>query len=267
MTVESPAGSSTSGKPDGPLRGWALALVAAAIYTAGMAVTWVLTDYSYIDEIAQLVRQCIPYLAILVVLMLLLIRFTRTRVQGTGWPWHPVAWVGSILMAIGISQVVLTPLVGGTSGTDFGLLAAVFVGTMLVGLGEEAAYRGLVLNGLGQVVRTPVAVLVSSVLFGLLHSVNVLADVPVASMVVQVILTTFVGLALGWIYIFSNRNLVLVAVLHGLWDFAVIGNGLFPEPLALTLIASPMLTGFAVMATYFGWRKFRDVPVAEIGSR
>ncbi len=65
------------------------------------------------------------------------------------------------------------------------------------------------------------ALLYSSILFGLLHSVNFLAGPTIAQTIVQVILTTAMGYVFGVIYLKTQRDLLLVMALHGLYDFLV----------------------------------------------
>lgn len=254
--------SSARTRLPGPL----VAVIAAIIYTAGMAVTWIITTQSYADQTAQLVRSAIPELVILVLLMVALARFTRIPLNGdlrarSPWVWLPVA--GVLLMPL--SATVFLALNAGA--TDWGLVGAVLIGTLLVGFGEEIAYRAIGITGLGQRLAIPYAVMVSAVLFGLLHSINGLAGAQ--NVPGQVLQTAVMGLSFGWVYVLSGRNLPLVAVLHGLYDFGVTAGGIpdAPNQPALGFVA---FVGLVVWGAYglvmlvVGLLKYRTRMLSDI---
>ena len=245
------------------LRGWGLAILAAVVYTALMTVNWLVTPYDYTTETAALVRASIPLLVVMVLVMLLLVRLTGVRVQGRGGRLDAIAWIGTILILLGSLQLVVS-LLGGTAGVDWPLVGAVLVGCLLIGFGEELAYRGLALGGLGQVVSVPVAVVLSALLFSALHSINVLAGQSVGQTGFQLFYTFFMGLALGWIYIGSGRNLVLVALLHGLWDFQGIATALLPSPVYFSAIPGIALWVLGIVATVIGFRRYRGVRLDDL---
>jgi membrane protease YdiL (CAAX protease family) len=199
----------------GPL----LAVLAAVVYTAGMAVAWKITHYDYEAEAARLIRSIIPVLVVLVALMLLTIRLTGLDVFGAPvWNWKVL--VGFAPPVIAVAGLIVA--VARRKDADWRLVAGVLLGTLLVGIGEEAAYRGIAFNGLAEHFSVPLAVLLSSVLFGLLHSVNVLAGLSRAAVVRQIVTTTLLGALIAWVYVFSGRNLVLVMAWHFLYDFSLI---------------------------------------------
>lgn len=224
--------------------GPAAALLAAVVYTAGMAVNWMVTEESYATETASLVRSSIPVLSMLVVAMFVLAHWLRIRVVGdlrsrAWWVWPPV-------VAICLLPLATTIFLATNAGaTDWGLVLGVLVGTLLVGFGEETAYRGIALQGLAQRFSIPVAVILQAILFGLLHAVNGLAGA--TGVPAQVIQTMIPGLAFGWVYVFSGGNLVLVAVLHGLYDWGLIAAGIPEAPTNGVLSA---VAGIGVMVWF-----------------
>lgn len=202
------------------MSGVRLALLAAALYTGGMAAIWLLTDYAYAD-IHLLIRASIPYLMVLVALIGGLAWLTGTRIQRSnrlGW----VSLLGIIPVSLAATGFAMALGDGGPID-DWGVVA-VLVGTLLVGIGEETTYRGLVLNGLGERVSVAWAIVLSSILFGLLHVANVIVSTGTAT-AVQVILTTCIGLLFGYVYVASGGNLWLVIVLHWLYDAFLVAPG------------------------------------------
>lgn len=227
--------------------GVALALVAFAVYTAGMALAWKLSPYSYVDQTAELVRSIIPVLAVLASIAVIALQLSGVRLlDGLTWSWW--ALVGVVPSAVLVAGLALAAR--SREGVNWRLFAAVFVGAVLVGIGEEVTFRGLVLGGLAQQFSLPVAVIGSSMLFGLMHSVNVLAGEPVKATVVQVILATIVGTMFGWTYVFSGGSLVLLVVLHCLHDFSLFAAPLLsgkPNPLAAPEFALALIAAAALM--------------------
>ena len=128
----------------------------------------------------------------------------------------PSGWFRPLVALAGVGDAVIHR----QAAVDWRLIASLVLGTMLVGIGEEAAFRGLAFNGLAEQFSVPIAVVLSSVLFGFLHSVNVLAGVKPAAAAVQVAYTAILGMLIAWLYVLSGRNLVLVMVWHFVWDFA-----------------------------------------------
>lgn len=224
------------------LSGPVAAIIAAVVYTAGMALNWLITSESYATETARLVRSSIPALIILVIAMFALARFARIPVQGdrrmrAWWVWIPVL----ALVLVPLATVAF--LATNPAGTDWALVLGVLVGTLLVGFGEETAYRAVGVTGLAEKFTVPVAVVISSILFGLLHTVNVLADASNVGM--QVAQTTVIGVGFGWVYVLSGRNLVLVALLHGLYDWGMIAANV-PDARQPNILALLVFVGVAV---------------------
>lgn len=96
-----------------------------------------------------------------------------------------------------------------------------FLGAMLVGIGEEAMYRGVVFTRAtkhGGVIK---GILISALAFSLLHAVNVFGGLSFNSMIVQLINTFFMGIFFATSYYFT-QNIIMIMIFHGLWDFIVL---------------------------------------------
>ncbi|APX71116.1 CPBP family intramembrane metalloprotease [Companilactobacillus allii] len=101
---------------------------------------------------------------------------------------------------------------------DMSFKIEILIMTILVGLAEEFCFRGLMIPLFLRLFRGRAfqAVLGSSVLFGLMHLIN-LKSVSFGYVSIQVIFAISFGLLLGTIYVKTN-NLSLVIVLHMLKD-------------------------------------------------
>lgn len=91
----------------------------------------------------------------------------------------------------------------------FQLVAIIALSLVLVGPCEELAFRGFVQRGFENSFGKGQGLLVSSVLFGLLHGLNTLyAVVPVL----------VVGLILGYVWQRTGGNTTATALMHGVYD-------------------------------------------------
>lgn len=100
------------------------------------------------------------------------------------------------------------------------LLGCIFVEGFLPGILEEMIFRGLLMHLVAKRFGMTVAVVVPSVLFAALHLVNGALDA--ASMLMLFIGGTAVGIMFSLITLVKN-SIWNSAVVHGLWDFFIIG--------------------------------------------
>ena len=106
------------------------------------------------------------------------------------------------------------------------VLPLIAVGVLFVGFAEELVTRGILVVGLreGGVPEWAVIV-VSAVLFGLLHGINGFFGQSWRITALQVVIATLMGVAF-----FATRmttgTLLVAMLLHALWDFGVFGSQL-----------------------------------------
>ena len=122
--------------------------------------------------------------------------------------------------------------------------------------GDRVPWAGAELVGRADPVVA--AVIVSGVLFGLMHSVNAMLQ-PSGSTVWRVIVTSMIGIVFGFVYVSSGGNLVLCIVLHWLYDFSLMApqaTEYGQNPIGL--IGLLMVVGFLI-AVPVGIVRYRDV--------
>jgi uncharacterized protein len=197
----------------GPAAALVPAFVACAVYTLGMAIAWILTPYAYTDP--RMVFAITPILLVLCGLMIGMAVFFRVPA------WGGLGWDLSALWIVVPTGLLLANLTLATAlkGVNPLLAPQILFGTLLVGAGEELAFHGIALTALQRRYSPLVAVLGSAGLFGLMHAVNVLASQSIAEVAIQVVMTTVFGIAFGWVYLNTGRNLLVVIACHALWDF------------------------------------------------
>lgn len=224
------------------------AIIVSFLYTAVMAIGWVVNPHKYgsLDNVLFM----IPFLFGLAVFGMYLIKKADVRLlpKNTQYTRLLLPFIGIIGYLLTVN--ILNYVDGGTLGPVY-KIGLLFVATLLVGFAEEGVYRGYVLNTIEKTSGTRKALLYSSILFGLLHSVNFLAGPSVVATSVQVVLTTMMGYVFGVIYLKTNRNLLLVMILHGVYDFLVFNSGYLAEinnVTRTTILVTPMLLILWVMS-------------------
>jgi len=113
---------------------------------------------------------------------------------------------------------------------DFQVKFQVIIICLLVGLAEEYIFRGLLISLFLKIFHENVfgAVIGSSIMFGLLHLINLRA-LPIGYVSAQVIFAAAIGIIFGAIYV-KTRNLGIVILLHSLRDmFPMFSNKMMAQ--------------------------------------
>jgi membrane protease YdiL (CAAX protease family) len=115
------------------------------------------------------------------------------------WPVGPLGRIKQF------SERVLRPML--RSCTVIDLLGI----SVLAGLGEEMLFRGAVQGSLRHWMDLWLAILLSSVFFGLMHAVTL----------TYAVLAALIGVYFGLVYYYTD-NLLVVAIAHALYDFVAL---------------------------------------------
>ncbi len=247
---------------------WWKALIAVAAYLvlfqlAGLLVGTLfgsmLTDGGLFGSVANVL---ITLTASLVIGAVILIAFSASvgwlrelfgpqPIRGRGWMW--------IAVAIGLYPIVLR-LIGIDYGAyDVGVVIVTMLTGLLVGFTEEVATRGIAVKILRDSGMKEIGVaVISSALFALMHSTNLLSGMQPLTVGLTVVYTFAFGI-LMYLTLRVTGNLIWPILLHGLTDptlFLATGaideatNG--PQNAFLTLAAPAnyFVIGFAVIALF-----------------
>jgi len=128
-----------------------------------------------------------------------------------------------------VPLIMLAMVVFNLVETDFGQLETSYllvlaVGMLLVGLGEELTTRGVLLVSMRGRSNEFVAWLVSTVCFGLMHTLNFFFGQDLGPTLQQVALTMLYGTGF-YILRRATGSLIWPMLLHAVWDFSVFVNG------------------------------------------
>ena len=146
--------------------------------------------------------------------------------------------------------ILLLNLLGGDLNVRSIINLAIYC--LLIGVYEEFLCRGWLLNefleryGKGNK-RIFLCICVSGIIFGLLHSINVLSgDMSSVDVIVQVISAAASGIGFGTIY-YKTKNIWSVVFLHAFWDFSI----MLGETSTVTSVAMSV-KGSAIINLIFG---------------
>jgi hypothetical protein len=137
----------------------------------------------------------------------------RVRLEGP-LRFTPALWIA----------VIALMLVAGRGWTLPGdrLAAALLLG-VLVGFSEELAFRGLALTGLRGVIPEQRAWFLSTLLFALLHTPNMMLGIPPSAALLQTCLAFAGGTGL-YLIRRSSGGIAVAMILHGAWDLSMFVN-------------------------------------------
>ncbi|MCZ8105641.1 MAG: CPBP family intramembrane metalloprotease [Burkholderiales bacterium] len=187
------------------------------------------------------------------------------RIFGT-WNcgFSPVRWNGMwwLLPNFAIMAALFAIALGSDMASLSGLALVVIVTMILVGFSEELMFRGIVLQGGLREVGMGKAILISAALFSLLHSVNVLAFVPLDGMLMQLGLTFVFGLAMAC-YALRINSLVPLMVFHALWDMVQLLGGLYQADFGPLIVVGIVVN--LVFAAALWWLVLRKRQVVVMG--
>ncbi|PSB26066.1 CPBP family intramembrane glutamic endopeptidase [Stenomitos frigidus] len=152
------------------------------------------------------------------------------------------------------------------SAAQWQLFAIAGFTTLLVGIGEETMYRGIVLHAFLTTNRVRWAMLVSAIGFSLLHAVNVFGGVPLLGVPAQLIMTFLFGFLLAPLMLKLN-NIVPLMIFHWLWDFVLFVSPLVGEQtntavgmVALLNLPIEIIVGIVL------WLQIKQVPERAIAN-
>ena len=207
--------------------GWWKAVLLAVVYLAiYQGLGWIIqnifgglidTDNLFGSPLTIFFALALPIL-IMALLLLAFIRsmgwqgeiFGRQRVRGRAWMWVAVA-------LILIPTVVKLFAIKWSAYSVTVVLATLFFG-LCVGLAEELLARGVATNLLRRARYTERVVFVlSSLLFGLLHSVNILSGQPAITVAITVVYTFGFG-AMMYLSMLATGRIVWAILLHAATD-------------------------------------------------
>lgn len=231
-----------------------IAVIAVVVYAAIMGLVWAVAGVDY-DGIAESSGTLMKGVVITVGCAA---AFSALLTTWLGW-WRPAireqrvvapkwALIVPILMAIlALSNIVAIDY----SALSVSYLLTLALGVALVGFGEELTCRGLALVGVRSRYSEVGSWLLTSLLFGLLHSINAFFGQGIPATIQQIV-TAFMMASALYVARMGTGTLVAAMVIHALWDggtLGVDGSGATASPLGILgipLMILAVITAFVV---------------------
>ena len=167
-------------------------------------------------------------------------------VNSKNWSAQLYTAMPAIILIAVLNSATLT-------ASDLAVKFKIIVLCLLVGLAEEYIFRGLLVSLFLKLFHNNVlgAVLGSSIMFGLIHTMN-LKSMPIGYVSGQVIFAAAIGLLFGTIYV-KTKNLSIVILLHALRDmFPMFSNKLMAEAAKMQFSMSSLyVIGVMFLITLF----------------
>jgi membrane protease YdiL (CAAX protease family) len=135
--------------------------------------------------------------------------FQPVRLRQWGLLWFPALFASMFLAG---AFIIAPP-----APSKVGWL---LLNTLMVGLSEELMFRGIVLRALLARTSLLVSLIVTSVLFGSVHVLNVFVTGELLPAAIQAVAAGFSGLLFAALVV-RTGSLIPAIVLHGFWDFSV----------------------------------------------
>ncbi|GAA0741362.1 CPBP family intramembrane glutamic endopeptidase [Clostridium oceanicum] len=138
------------------------------------------------------------------------------------------------------------------------LIISALGGTLLVGFTEEVMFRGVLLQRYLENGQIKKGIIISSLMFSLMHCSNILSGQSIAKTGGQLVVTFIMGLFFATISVKLN-NIVVPILYHFLWDFSVISLGIIGinnAPLLAMLSSVANVLGIIVMVKILIKEKF-----------
>lgn len=207
-----------------------LAGILAAIQYFGLGVVYAAKEEAPIVVVAEIL--------LILVIVVYVRRYASWDEIGFGKiNWLRVLWIAPLLiLAVAKGVIFINGVIdtNPSSAVVLGILITL-VGTFLIGFAEEGMFRGVLLRGALTKFNVLAAMLISSIGFSLLHSINVFAGYPVPDMLDQLRATFIIGLLYAPLAILVG-NLWPLIITHFIWDFVGLAKVQLSSPLPISTI-------------------------------
>ncbi len=190
---------------------WATVLY-LSIMTTGMLI---LKNVYHINYGAPKMMEVLIYFVFFAVLTSVIIYFKDfrgTAFKKVKWNWWLLEF-GLFTVAVLAAQVFL----GNYKNADMTLIWTVVATTVIVGIGEEMLFRGLIYTAYKEKHGVFVGILVSSFVFGFLHITNLAGGAELGATLFQMLNAGLSGVVSAWVF-YKTENLVPTIIYHGIWD-------------------------------------------------
>ena len=132
----------------------------------------------------------------------------------------PILVIAGIMFIFNIGNIIVD------GNLDFANFLSLILVSLSIGIAEEFLFRGWLQNEImrkynNSLKEAIITIIVSGVLFGLFHMINVLSGQDILTTITQVIQTSAIGILFCSIY-YASRNIWSLVFLHSFYDFSIL---------------------------------------------
>lgn len=132
----------------------------------------------------------------------------------------PILVIAGIMFIFNMGSIIVD------GNLDFANFLSLILVSLSIGIAEEFLFRGWLQNEImrkynNSLKEAIITIIVSGVLFGLFHMINVLSGQDILTTITQVIQTSAIGILFCSIY-HASRNIWSLVFLHSFYDFSIL---------------------------------------------
>ena len=248
------------------------------LFTIFMTVIFlVLTEFVIYGALGSFITSNIMYenkgslviseavLAILILIVMLIFKngyvFTQKKDKVHKGLFYGLYYIiGSLLF------ILFFGIAGGALKNISGVIN-LLIGCFFLGMAEEFLCRGWLLNEFleryGDTKKGIwYSIIVSGVIFGLIHLGNIATGQPVFTTIQQALFAAAAGIMYGLIY-YKTKNIWSVIILHGLWDFALFLSQIKLVTQNQSTLINPSLINIAIALLICGIELLNIIPYVK----
>jgi membrane protease YdiL (CAAX protease family) len=171
-------------------------------------------------------------------------------------------WLLSLILFLFLLSIALGIGLAPWGDWSIGVVLLILAGTLMVGFGEEIIFRGFLLVGARQRYSELGALLITCLLFGLIHGANFLNGQAAGLTIRQILNAAFMGAAFYLMRRFTGY-LVVAMLVHGLLDFSILvgagpGDGDADLTSAITGLPALIAVILTIVTVFIIFRRARS---------
>ncbi len=235
-----------------------MAILGAVIYltimTIGMYVMSHVSHYKYPDPHMMNILIYFVFFAVASSIVIYIIYF-----RGTGFKKIKFnLWIVEFLI-FAVLVLLAQSLLGDYKNADMTLIWKIVATTIMVGIGEEMLFRGLIFTAFKEKYGVYIGILVSASIFGFLHITNIVGGAEVGATLFQMLSAGLSGIVAAWVF-YKTRSLLPTIFYHGVWDMSGLLGSVVPVKVAeyLSLAQTLFETIAAVVIIVYVIRKLKS---------
>ncbi len=195
-----------------------MALVATVLYltimTIGMYVMSHESNYKYPDPQMMNILIYFVFFAVASSIVIYWLFFRGTAFKKMKFN----LWILEFLI-FAVVVVLAQIFLGNYKNADMHLIWIIVATTLMVGIGEEMLFRGLIFTAFKEKYGVYIGILVSAGIFGFLHGTNIVGGAAIGATLFQMLSAGLSGIVAAWVF-YKTESLIPTIFYHAIWDMS-----------------------------------------------